>query len=83
MALGPEPDVDVVGSPFGGVDASAGGIQAVAIGGGAAGGEAAALVGEAGFAGKGAALGGVHGHGVAGLEVDAFDDVDFAVGGPA
>jgi len=83
LALGPKPDVDVVGGPFGGVDASTGAVQAVAIGGGAAGGEAAALVGEAGFAGKGAALGGMHGHGVAGLEVDAFENVDFTVSGPA
>ena len=80
-ALGPEPDVDVVGGPFGGVDAAAGVVEAVAVGPAAAI-DAAALVGKARVAGEGATVGGVHGHDIAGLVVDAFENVNFSVGGP-
>ena len=81
-AFGPEPDVDVVGGPFGGIDTAAGAVEAVAVRRGAAAVDAATFVGEAGVSGEGATVGGVHGHDVVGLVVDAFEDVDFAVGGP-
>ena len=83
LAFGPGPDVDVVRRPLGSEDTATGGIKAVAVGGRGGGGvERAAFVGEAGVAAEGAAVGGVHGHDVAGLVVDAFEDVDLTVGGP-
>lgn len=82
LAFGPEPDVNVVRVPFGGVDASTRAVEAVSVQGRASAVDATSLVGETGAAGHGAAVGGVHGHDVAGLVVYTFKDIDFAISGP-
>lgn len=95
---GEEPDGDGLAGPFGRVDAAAHGIEAVAEVRGAVGEDGAAgvfgLFGRVGVAVggvdqarhagflDGAVAGGVEGHGVGRRGVDAFDDVDFAHGGP-
>ena len=73
-----EPDVDGGAGPFHGVDATLGVVETVAERGGTAGLDAAALAALAVLVEHGAAVAGVHGHGILGLVVDAFDDVDFA-----
>lgn len=78
-----EPNVDGGAGPFHGVDATVGRVETVAEGGGAALLDAAALVALAAGTDHGATGVGVHGHGVVGLIVDAFDDVDLTVVGPA
>jgi hypothetical protein len=92
------PDTDRLACPLGRVHAAAGVIEpctvrqrvvrvdaAAGVCGLAGGADVAVACGqgasEAGV-GDGAAAGGVEGHVVAGLLVDAFDDVDFAVFGP-
>ncbi len=82
-AAGEEPDVDGGAGPFHGIDTTLGVVEAVAEGSGATGFGTAASFALAVFVDHGAAAVGVHGHCVLCLVVDAFDDVDFAVVGPA
>ncbi len=92
ITTGKEPDVDIVACPLCSVDAAANGVETTAVGlrvlvlntaasVAALSGVAIAVTegaGEPAVVGNGAACGGVQGHGVVGVVVDAFDDVDFA-----
>jgi len=92
IPTGKEPDIDITTGPLSGIDATADGVETIAVGllililNAAA--SIAALAGitiavaetagESAIVGDTAALGGVQGHGVVDVVVDAFDYVDFA-----
>lgn len=83
LASGPEPDVDVFEGPINGVDAAANVVEAVTKEERVLSVDVAAFVNGTELAGWEAVVGGVDWYGVAGIMVDAFDDVDLAVCGPA